>query len=42
MPGRYGVRPGAPGSLGPVDALALGADGKGYVISGNAVLRIVQ
>lgn len=41
-PGQYGVRPGAPGSLGKVDALAVGADGTVYVMSENAVLRIVQ
>jgi hypothetical protein len=41
-PGQYGVRLGAPGSLGPVDALAVGADGNVYVVSENAVLRIVQ
>ena len=41
-PGRYGVRLGAPGSLGPVDAMTVGADGVVYVISENAVLRIVQ
>jgi sugar lactone lactonase YvrE len=41
-PGGYGVRLGAPGSLGRVDALAVGADGNVYVISENAVLRIVE
>jgi sugar lactone lactonase YvrE len=41
-PGQYGVRLGAPGSLGPVDAMTLGADGYVYVMSENAVLRIVQ
>jgi len=40
--GQYGVRLGAPGSLGAVDALAVGADGNVYVVSENAVLRIVQ
>jgi outer membrane protein assembly factor BamB len=35
-----GVRPGAPGSLGRVDALAAGADGTVYVMSENAVLRL--
>jgi hypothetical protein len=33
---------GTPGSLGPVDALAVGSDGTVYVMSENAVLRIVQ
>jgi hypothetical protein len=41
-PGQYGVRLGAPGSLGAVDTLTLGADGNVYVVSENAVLRIVQ
>ncbi|WP_322402600.1 hypothetical protein [Massilia luteola] len=40
-PSQYGVRPGAPGSLGPVDAMTLGADGYVYVMSENTVLRIV-
>lgn len=40
-PGAYGVRPGAPGSLGPIDALTVGMDGNVYVMSENAVLRIV-
>jgi sugar lactone lactonase YvrE len=35
-----GVRLGAPGSLGPVDALAVGEDGSLYVMSENAVLRL--
>ncbi|MFK3740699.1 hypothetical protein [Massilia sp. TN1-12] len=41
-PGQYGVRPGAPGSLGKVDALAVDANGTVYVMSENAVLRIVR
>lgn len=41
-PGQYGVKFGAPGSLGAVDVLAVGADGNVYVVSENAVLRIVQ
>jgi hypothetical protein len=40
-PGAYGVRLGAPGSLGAIDALAVGMDDNIYVISENAVLRIV-
>lgn len=39
-PNAYGVRLGAPGSLGGIDALAVGADGNVYVMSENAVLRI--
>jgi sugar lactone lactonase YvrE/plastocyanin len=35
-----GIRPGTPGSLGRVDALAAGADGTVYVMSENAVLRL--
>jgi sugar lactone lactonase YvrE len=35
-----GVRLGAPGSLGPVDALAVSDDGSVYVMSENAVLRL--
>ena len=41
-PGAYGVRLGAPGSLGAIDALAVGMDDNIYVISENAVLRIGQ
>jgi sugar lactone lactonase YvrE len=41
-PGAYGLRLGAPGSLGMIDALTVGADGNVYVMSENAVLRIVQ
>jgi hypothetical protein len=41
-PGAYGVRLGAPGSLGGIDALAVGMDGNIYVMSENAVLRIGQ
>ncbi len=41
-PNAYGVRLGAPGSLGVVDALAVGMDGNVYVMSENAVLRIGQ
>jgi hypothetical protein len=41
-PGAYGVRLGAPGSLGAIDALAVGLDGNVYVMSENAVLRIGQ
>ena len=40
-PGAYGVRLGAPGSLGAIDALTVGMDDNIYVISENAVLRIV-
>ena len=40
--GAYGVRAGAPGSLGPVDALTVGADGSVYVMSDHALVRIVQ
>jgi len=39
--GSFGVRLGAPGSLGPIDALTVGMDGNVYVMSENAVLRIV-
>jgi sugar lactone lactonase YvrE len=41
-PAAYGVRLGAPGSLGPIDALAVGMDGNVYVMSENAVLCIGQ
>ncbi len=41
-PGAYGVRLGAPGSLGAIDALTVGMDGNVYVMSENAVLRIEQ
>lgn len=41
-PRAYGVRLGAPGSLGAIDALAVGMDDNIYVISENAVLRIGQ
>jgi sugar lactone lactonase YvrE len=41
-PGAYGVRLGAPGSLGAIDALTVGMDGNVYVMSENAVLRIGQ
>ena len=40
--GAYGVRLGAPGSLGAIDALTVGMDGNVYVMSENAVLRIEQ
>jgi sugar lactone lactonase YvrE len=40
--GVVGVRLGAPGSLGAIDALAAGMDGNVYVMSENAVLRIGQ
>ena len=42
MPGAYGVRLGATSSLGAIDALTVGADGTVYVMSEDAVLRIVQ
>jgi hypothetical protein len=41
-PNAYGVRLGAPGSLGGIAALAVGMDGNVYVMSENAVLRIGQ
>lgn len=41
-PGAYGVRLGAPGSLGSIDALTVGMDGNVYVMSENTVLRIGQ
>jgi sugar lactone lactonase YvrE len=41
-PGAYGVRLGAPGSLGAIDALTVGMDGNVYVMSEDAVLRIGQ
>ncbi len=41
-PGAYGVRLGAPGSLGAIDALTVGMDGNVYVMSENTVLRIGQ
>jgi hypothetical protein len=40
-PGAVGVRLGAPGSLGGIDALAVGMDGNVYVMSESTVLRIV-
>jgi hypothetical protein len=40
--GSAGVRLGSPGSLGFVDALAVGADGILYVMTENAVLRLKQ
>ncbi|MCS0612044.1 hypothetical protein NX783_04690 [Massilia kyonggiensis] len=41
-PGAYGVRLGAPGSLGAIDALTVGMDGNVYVMSESTVLRIGQ
>jgi hypothetical protein len=41
-PGAFGVRLGATSSLGGIDALTVGMDGNVYVMSENAVLRIVQ
>lgn len=41
-PDAYGVRLGAPGSLGAIDALTVGMDGNLYVMSENTVLRIGQ
>ena len=41
-PGAYGVRFGAPGSLGAIDALTVGMDDNIYVISENAGLRVGQ
>jgi hypothetical protein len=40
-PGAFGVRLGASSSLGGIDALTVGMDGNVYVMSENAVLRIV-
>ncbi|MCS0633247.1 hypothetical protein NX786_28315 [Telluria mixta] len=41
-PGAVGVRAGTPGSLGPVDAIAVAPDGTVYVMSENALVRILQ
>ena len=41
-PGAVGVRGGAPGSLGPVDAIAAAPDGTVYVMSENTLVRILQ
>jgi hypothetical protein len=41
-PGAVGTRAGAPGSLGPIDAITVGADGTVYVMSENALVRILQ
>jgi hypothetical protein len=41
-PGVVGVRPVAPGSLGPVDAIAVAPDGTVYVFSENTLIRILQ
>jgi hypothetical protein len=41
-PGAFGVRLGTSSSLGGIDALTVGMDGNVYVMSENAVLRIVQ
>jgi hypothetical protein len=41
-PGAFGVRLGTSSSLGAIDALTVGMDGNVYVMSENAVLRIVQ
>jgi hypothetical protein len=40
-PGDVGVRAGTPGSLGPIDALAVAPDGTVYVMSENALVRIL-
>jgi sugar lactone lactonase YvrE len=41
-PGAVGVRAGTPGSLGPVDAITVAPDGTVYVMSENALVRILQ
>ena len=40
-PGAVGVRAGTPGSLGPIDALAVAPDGTVYVMCENALVRIL-
>jgi len=41
-PGAIGVRAGTPGSLGPINAVTVAADGTVYVMSENAVVRILR
>jgi DNA-binding beta-propeller fold protein YncE len=41
-PGAVGVRAGTPGSLGPINAIAVAPDGTVYVMSENALVRILQ
>jgi sugar lactone lactonase YvrE len=41
-PGTEGVRAGTPGSLGPIDAITVAPDGTVYVMSQEALVRIVQ
>jgi sugar lactone lactonase YvrE len=41
-PGAVGTRAGTPGSLGPIDAITVGADGRVYVFGENALVRILQ
>ena len=41
-PGTEGVRAGTPGSLAPIDAITVAPDGTVYVMSQEALVRIVQ
>jgi hypothetical protein len=41
-PGTEGVRAGTPGSLAPIDAITVAPDGTVYVMSQEALVRILQ